>query len=1006
MSLSTKFSLSVAGLAAIALLGVLYVAWDTRGRLERLRVRGEDVQQEAMDREARQRAAILAALGEAARDYTQETLAPAVDKHVPEKLIFEAKSRTFVARGIFEAFRNKDGMGEYAFREASVNPLNREKNLADAHEADLIRKFNSDRGVRELSGYVNKGESELFYVARPIEVQKSCLRCHGDPQAAPAELTARYGSSSGFGWQPSDVNSLLMVTVPAKDLAARSQAMRGQLAEIEEQEQAIMRQMLILFGVVVAGALVFIALLFRRLVQRRLRRAAALMGEMAKDPRTAARINDSSRDEIGALSISFDKMADSLRDAYATLEGHVATRTRELGNSEDRFRSLAAVAPVGIFQTDAEGNCTFVNERWRELTGLSQEASLGRGWTNAFQPQDRAAFLSNSRRPAGEGRELRGDFRLRSGNGETLWAHVMAVPLQSEGNGAAGFIGTLTDITQLKRIEAKLQQAKESAVEASRLKGEFLANMSHEIRTPLNGILGMTELSLQSDLSVEQREYMQTVKTSADALLTLINDILDFSKIEAGKLSLDPIDFQLPDLLEFALKPLAMRAHEKRLELTCDVRPEVPDWIVADPGRFRQVLLNLVTNAVKFTERGEVAITIAQAAADAVRRADLPRVPDRPDHFWLHVSVRDTGIGIAPDKTKVIFEPFVQEDGSTTRKYGGTGLGLAICAKLVELMEGAIWLESAPGQGSTFHFILAAGKSNHPQQRDAETKTKRLHGVCCLVVEPHFTNRHTLATLLESWGMVPLAAGSVPEALQQAALRDASASPCTVAVISASPNDANSIRMPEELRLGCPSVNCCIMLQNTGEARFDGGEMRRLGIHASLVKPISRTKLRDMLLVAANGGRKSTTHYMAETQEYHAPVPARKLNLLLAEDNAVNQQVAKRLLEKAGHKVTVAATGREALETLKRGRFDAVLMDLHMPEMDGLEATERIRAEEAQTGEHIPIIALTASAMKGDRERCLAAGCDDYVSKPIQLKELLQAMARVQEAVAIPATVS
>ncbi|MGD0346526.1 MAG: response regulator [Terracidiphilus sp.] len=654
-----------------------------------------------------------------------------------------------------------------------------------------------------------------------------------------------------------------------------------------------------------------------------------------------------------------------------------------LKQQESELRMLRTVIdslPDLIYIKDTESRFVLANQAIRAyMTGSPDGTLLGRD-DFSFYPEEMArGFRDDEQTVMRTGEQLVSQAeRVQDKEGGNRWLLSTKVPFRDEVGGTIGIIGIGRDITAQKQSEAETIKARIQAEAASRTKSEFLANMSHEIRTPLNGVIGMTDLALDTELTPEQRDYLETVKLSADSLLNVINDILDFSKIEAGKIDLESIDFDARECIEVTLRTLVLRAEEKELELLCDIAPELPTILRGDPTRLRQILFNLVGNAIKFTAEGQVVLT-----------AEVERQEN--GNCILHFTVADTGIGIPKDKQALIFDAFAQADTSTTREFGGTGLGLTITSQLVGMMGGKIWVNSEPGKGSEFHFTARVGMGGTLASRlPVGLPEGMLHGASVLVVDDNQTNRRILDRLLTRWGMRVVCVESGQSALVELNTARALGSPYRLILTDMHMPNMDGFSLAEQIR-DTPDLAAAtiMMLSSTGRSG-DMARCQKLGLSAFLTKPVRQNELRDAIARALD--RRQPQHDTATAPavgvERRAAVPGTALEILLAEDNVVNQRLATRMLQKRGHRVTVANNGQEAVELLERSSYDLVLMDVQMPLLDGIAATTLIREREKESGIHQPIVALTAYAVKGDQERCLTAGMDGYLAKPIRPEEL------------------
>ena len=684
--------------------------------------------------------------------------------------------------------------------------------------------------------------------------------------------------------------------------------------------------------------------------------------------------------------------------------------TREIQErraAQERLRSslqflntLLNTIPSPILYKDKNGAIKECNDVFAEhLAGLAKDKIIGKNVDEFPEPisqRIRDALTLNDDLVTKEGSVTSYEASVKCADGTDRILSIRKAPHFAASGQLMGVVGVMLDVTELKENENALRQAKEKAealnVEltesvkraemlaekaeaASKAKSDFLAKMSHEIRTPMNGIIGMTELLLDTNVSAEQKEYLNAIKISADALLTVISDVLDFSKIEAGKLEFFVTDFDLRDCIGDTLTSIGIQAYKKGLELAYSVDPAVPALVVGDPGRIRQILVNLVGNAIKFTESGEIVVNV-----------ELLKKTDK--HVEIHVTVRDTGIGIPEDKQQKIFEAFEQVDNTSTRQYAGTGLGLAITSQLVQKMGGKIWVESTLGSGSVFHFTLKLEIS------DAQSQKKKngvpnfdLNDLPVLVVDDNATNRQILSDTLRSWGMVPTAVADSAEALQAVTRASEKGKPFPLAIIDFLLPDMDGFQLTEKINSTPGLEIATIVMLTSGGQRGDAARCLELGIAGYLLKPVKQSDLFAAIVRTLNRDSQRV-QTSALTTRHTIRESHRPLHILLAEDNLINQKLAVRVLNNMGHSVVVAPDGEQAVDFYKQQSFDLILMDIQMPKMDGFQATDAIRSLESKSGLHTPIVAMTAHALKGDEERCLAAGMDAYISKPVKLQEL------------------
>jgi two-component system sensor histidine kinase/response regulator len=672
----------------------------------------------------------------------------------------------------------------------------------------------------------------------------------------------------------------------------------------------------------------------------------------------------------------------------ATLEARVLERTSELAaanaalreqmeshsRAERDFREIMENSIDVICTFDAEGRFLQVSRACQRLWGYSPEELIGRPYIEMVHPEDREKTLARDRLILGGLSASSFENRYLRKDGSVVWIFWTAnwsEALQIN-------VCVARDMSAHKEMEIELVRVGKAAGAASLAKGEFLTTISHEIRTPMNGIIGMTDMVLATSLDREQREWLSIAKSSARALLDLLNDILDFSKMEAGRLELEAVSFSLRACVDEVLKTFAERADEKELELTADVPTKIPDHLIGDPMRLRQILINLVDNAIKFTDHGKIKLSVA-----------IESVTD--DCHCLHFTISDTGIGVPPTMQEKIFEAFRQADGSTTRTHGGAGLGLAIAAQLVEKMGGRIWLASKPVGGTIFHFTAQLPLGHTPMQNVRTVDPLQLNGLRTLVVDDNAVNRRILRATLENWGMQLTVVASGAEALEEMHRAVRLRMPISLVLLDVMMPEMDGFMVAEKIRDQVELSGATVMMLSSAMSTDAAKRCDELDIASYLVKPVSEPELLDAILLAIGG---QVERQLARNAKA-GMASGDRLRILLVEDNAVHRIVATAILRQNGHTLVHAVDGVEAVEITGQESFDLILMDVQMPEMDGFEAARRIRLAEHKTGKHTPIVALTAHAMDGDRERCLEAGMDDYLSKPLKKADMLALLRQI-----------
>ncbi|MEE8564520.1 MAG: response regulator [Atribacterota bacterium] len=783
------------------------------------------------------------------------------------------------------------------------------------------------------------------------------------------------------------------------------------IAEIDTQEAfAPITQLtntLFLILVIILFIVIFISSFASRTFTRPLRILHEGTEEITKG-NLDFKVGIPSSDEVGQLSRAFDEMTVNLKKSKEELEKYsrnlekkVEVRTRELSDinqnlekeiierkqieetlnkSQQELTSVFKNSPEALIYHDEQGTILKINPRFTEVFGYTLNELKGRNINEGMIfPRDETKEESKKiTQTVLEKGSVRIEAMRKKKDGTLFPVIISASPIIVKGK-SKGIIAIYSDITKEKLAEKEIIKAKKEAELANQAKSAFLASMSHEIRTPINAIIGMGELMKNTILNDEQKEYLDMLKISADNLLNVINDVLDISKIESGHIEIEKIEFDLWKLIESIGITLGVKASQKKLELLCYTNPDIPQYIMGDPTRLRQILVNLAGNSLKFTEKGEIAINV-----ETLKRED--------DKILLHFTVKDTGIGIPKEKQAKIFESFSQVDSSTTRKYGGTGLGLSICKQLVELMGGKIWVESEANKGSTFHLTLPSVVVKKPEGREEEIVPLEIKNLRVLIVDDNYTNRMILREIVSLWGALPKEVEdgfSVLRELKSACKRS---KPYQLILLDKNMPEMDGFELIKKIREILEYKKTPIVMLSSDRGAADLKKIEELSISDFILKPIRRSRLYNAIVKAIV---KETSKDVVKKYDIGSAIKDRFFKVLLAEDNLINQKLTVRLLEKQGWQISVATNGSEVLNLLDKNRFDFILMDVQMPEMDGIEATKEIRKREKETGTHIPIIALTANAFEEDKKKCLEAGMDEYATKPVKVNEIFSIIEKI-----------